>query len=755
MNKILQRVLVLFAFSLLITSCRKKAFDEYYGRPETLEPPIYQVLEAKGNFKSLLATIDKSGYKATLSAAGYWTFFAPNDSAFAVFFKDRGVSGVEALDSGTCRQIITYSLSYNAFNKDRIDDFQSGIGWVANSAYKRRTANYTYVYDGNNTAGTPIKVIASNRNNNTAGLGFYVDADNNNKNIPIFTDTFFRARGLTATDYNYFYPTSTFNGFNVMDAQVISKDMAAENGVIHEVNKVLMALPSLDQYLASKPEYSEFKKIFDKFLIQYIINPTVTNNYQIRNNSTAQVFTKVFNGNLAFSPNNENFLKLQDNDAQTNGYTMFVPTNAVLLNYINTVLLENYTSLETMPVNIIYDFINAHMWQNTVWPSKFNSTLSYLNEEARFNPATDVVDKKILSNGIFYGTNKVQQANVFTTVYGRVYLDPNYSMMQSLMDAELRVVVTNPGQKYTIFMMSNAAIAAAGYSLNPLLSADVRNQWTYIPPNGGTTLTGATAYNRLLRIINMSVIPTPGNELDNLSGSGVAQSYGGEFIKYNANSVQASGNVLRNTNVNVTGSKLSSNGKVYYCDKLLTFSDTSISSDIRKLALSNVRYSPFWRYLSNSAGAYNAATGEITGVPSGLFYTIFIPDSVQIRAAVNAGFLPGTGTAPNKVPNYTPTLPAEQQQVVNFIQYHILNKKCIGTDGKESGSFETVLKRNNGDPTTIFVTNQTPNNVRLTDMEPGPIGPRYGNVINGVTTSNFLSSRCNIHLIDNYLKYVL
>ncbi|MES2773013.1 MAG: fasciclin domain-containing protein [Bacteroidota bacterium] len=753
MNKILQRVLVLFAFSLLITSCRKKAFDEYYGRPETLEPPIYQVLEAKGKFKSLLATIDKSGYTSTLSTAGYWTFFAPNDSAFSAFFKERGVTGVDALDSGTCRQIITYCLAYNAFKKDRVDDFQSTIGWVPNSAYKRRTANYTYVYDGNNTAGTAIKVIASNRNNNAAGVGFYIDADNNNKNIPIFTDTFFASRALTATDYNYFYPTSTFSGFNVMDAQVVAKDIAAENGVIHEVNKVLMALPSIDQYLASKPEYSEFKKLFDKFLVQYILNPTVTNNYQNRTGSTAQVFTKVFNGNLAFSPNNENFLKQQDNDAQTNGYTLFVPTNAVLLNYINTVLLENYTSLETMPVNIIYDFVNAHMWQSTVWPSKFNSTLSYLNEEARFNPTADIVDKKILSNGLFYGASKVQQANVFTTVYGRVYLDPKYSMMQSLMDAELKVVTTNPAQKYTIFMMSNAAIAAAGYSQNPLLSANVNLQWTYVPPGGGTTLTGATAYNRLLRIINMSVVPTPAGELDNLSGSGVAQSYGGEFIKYNANSVQASGNVFSNTSVNVTGSKTSLNGKVYYCDKLLTFSDTTISSDIKKLALSNVRYSPFWRYLSNSAGVYNSATGEIQGVANGLFYTVFIPDSVQIRAAVNAGLLPGTGTAPNKVPNYTPTLPAEQQLVVNFIQYHILNKICIGTDGKTSGSIETVLKNNGGDAVRIFVTNTTPNNILLTDAAQPTA--RYGNVIIGVTTSNFLSNRCNIHLIDNYLKYTL
>ena len=133
----------------------------------------------------------------------------------------------------------------------------------------------------------------------------------------------------------------------------------------------------------------------------------------------------MYNSNLAFSPNNENFLKLQDNDGQADSYSMFVPQNAALTSYINTVLLEHYPTLESLPINVIYDFVNAHMWRTAVWPSKFASTFNAVGEEARFNPATDVVDKKILSNGIFYGTNKVQEANVFSSVYGKAYLDPN------------------------------------------------------------------------------------------------------------------------------------------------------------------------------------------------------------------------------------------------------------------------------------------------------------------------------------------
>src|SRR5687767_5391543 len=147
MNNYMRWILTLLALSMFFSNCRKKAFEEYYGRPENLASPIYQQLEAKGNFKNFIACIDKAGYKATLSAAGYWTLFAPTDNAFQQFFTQRGIADISQLDSGTCKQIVTYSLVYNGLAKDRIGDFQGNAGWVANQGFKRRTANYVGFYD--------------------------------------------------------------------------------------------------------------------------------------------------------------------------------------------------------------------------------------------------------------------------------------------------------------------------------------------------------------------------------------------------------------------------------------------------------------------------------------------------------------------------------------------------------------------------------------------------------------------------------
>lgn len=740
-----------FAFAALVAlaGCKKK-FNEYYERPANLEPPVYQVLQSKGNFKSMLEAIDRAGYKPILSAAGYWTLFAPHDSAFQVYLTSKNLQSVSQLDSAACRQIVTYSLVYNAFRKERLDDYQSGVGWVPSSAWKRRTANYTFVYDGTDTGGNKIKVIASNRNGTV-----YQDADNNNKYIPYFINEFMAAKSLSASDYTYFYPGTAYTGFNVVDAIVTEQDIPAENGVIHVVNKVITALPSIDQYLEGKPEYSTFKSLFDKFLVQYVLNQSVTRRYQVTTGSTENVYTKFYSaptGSLAFSLNNENYL-FGGNDAQQESYTIFAPTNTVLEQYIKNVLLENYpanATLQSVPVGVVYDFVNAHLWQKAVWPSKFSTTTNFLGEEARFNPTTDVVDKKILSNGIFYGTNKVQEANVFTSVYGRAYLDPKYSMMTKLLNYELRPIVSDIGRDFTVFMISDAMLNAAGFTHDASVSNDPYEQYRFTPPAGSTipASTGATTRNRLLRILNLHVIPR--RVLNDLSSEGIANTIGGEFIGFKNNTIFASGNVEANQVVNVSSSKTSKNGRVYYIDKILNFSESFIGAHIEKLGTTPTaatsQYNYFWEFLKTSS-IWNATTKEITGVANGTFYTLFIPNNAAIMQAVKDGMLPGNTTTGVPNFNFATQTNIQREQVVRFIYHHFLDKRTIAPDGEESGSFPTLLKTNLGDPINVFVNN-TLGSMVLTDMT-----NRTATVISPVST--YIGNRIVIHLTNNYLKYTL
>lgn len=743
MNVFVKKISIVISVLLFLAtiSCRKKAFDEYYSRPDSLAAPIYQQLLSKGNFKNILACIDKANYKDILSGAGYWTFFAPNDKAFDQFFIDRGISNINQIDSTTAQQIVTYALVYNAFQKVRMGDYQSTIGWVAKQAFRRRTANYKGFYDDTTFAGQKLKALAVNRN------AAWVLGDNNNKYIPYFVDGFLAARGISATDYNYFY-TTPYTGFNVVNASVVNADIPAENGFIHEIDHVILPLKSIDEYLASKPQFSEFKKLYDKYMVLFAQNTDATTRYKNISGLNDLIFLKIYNAGLAFSLNNENYLKVQDNDAQTNAWTLFAPRNDVFIKYRDSVLLENYPSLDLLPQQIIIDFLNAHMFQTAVWPTKFATSNNVQAEPARFNSGTngqpsDVIDKQILSNGNFYGTSKVQAANVFTTVYGKPYLDPNYTLMTRALDQNYRYTISIPTLQFTIFMMSDQLLKAKGYDYNVNQSA-----WQYTAPGTTAVTIGNVARDRLQRLLGNHIVPTVNDEMANLSGSGIIETIGGEYIKWNAGKFKsaASGNGSFPSTLTAGASKIAINGRAYYSDSLLNYSDTLIGATIRQLgAASTSPFNYFYQYLYSSP-IYTSATGTIVGVDLGAFYTLFIPNNTAIQAAVTAGLLPKNS---NGTPNFAPTTQGGKDSVNNFIKFHFIDKNTIVPDGKKpTGNYNTLYKTASGDVGQVIININTLGTMQLTDRS---ATPRKANVV--IANSNNLTNRCVIHLIDNYLQY--
>src|SRR2546423_1876508 len=137
--------------------------------------------------------------------------------------------------------------------------FVSFLGVIG--SWNTKDDDYDTGFDTDTTSsGQQVKALASNRNNNGITNGgatsYYVSTDNNNKYIPYFTSAFLSNNGLSSTDYSSFYPNTPFSGFNVVNARVTKQDIAAGNGVIHIIDHVVTPLPSIDQYLRMKPEYS-------------------------------------------------------------------------------------------------------------------------------------------------------------------------------------------------------------------------------------------------------------------------------------------------------------------------------------------------------------------------------------------------------------------------------------------------------------------------------------------------------------------
>jgi uncharacterized surface protein with fasciclin (FAS1) repeats len=718
-------------FGLILNSCTSE-IDEYYERPEWLEPTIYDNLKQKGGFDAYLSCIEKAGYRDILGKAGFYTIFAPTDDAFSSFFSENGYASVDDLDTATASRIVKYSIVYNAYPREKIDDYQSTtlLAWDPDKAFKRQTAYYEWVHQEEVNGATEYVFDQNGVPQLPEQNPIFNADDNNNKHIPYFTDQYFQTKALTAYDYNYFFPESEFTGFNVVDAEVVEADILCENGIVHAVDRVILPLDNLEKMLASNPEYSEFKRVLDEYVVEYDIAPqSFLNRYEQVSGKREDVYIKYY-PLLNFAPNCENYMKYgggQTYDAQVDGWTLFVPDNAAVTDFFEKKFLVKYKSLDNMSPQIISEFINAHMFRTTVWPSKFETTSNMFGEPARFDPETNIIEKRFGSNGIFYGTDIIQKTDAFYTVLGDIILDPDYStMLQALSTTELYYIFKNTSLYLTVFLIKNEAFEEIGLTFDT-----DRNTWNLDNANLGNNANLA-----LTRLVKMHMVLS--TDLTNLSGDGIVETYGGEYIRYSGGFVWGAGNVQQSETVFTSGKSVASNGITYRLNRPMTFSVDNIGREIE----SRPQFSVFYDYLLKSAQAtppnyvYDTLNKAITNIASTEDNTLLIPSNAAMQAAVDDGLLPPIGFADFTI--------AQQNKVLAFVMYHIIAKSIVVPDGKISGQRDTYHKTEDG-KATVTVVNE-PGSLSFIDAS-----GRTANIV--IENSNILSNRAVIHQLDNYLKY--
>ncbi len=416
--------------------------------------------------------------------------------------------------------------------------------------------------------------------------------------------------------------------------------------------------------------------------------------------------------------------------------------------------MVNYYSFSNAPSSIVTDLINSYMWTTTIWPRDILTAKNFEVQPASF-ASGNIVDRQMLSNANFYGTNLSHQANLFRSVYGKVYLDPKYSLMNRIFyESDLKVGTTNPAFKYTIFMMSDVEVRKLGYTYDT-----DHSQWAYTDPATPTVTTLSLNQDRLTRIADISVVNTPNGEFNDLSGTGIGETFDGEYVKFVNNKVYGSGNVVDGTSVTIDSSKTAFNGKVYYTKGLLHFAENSetLGQSIERLGMSSdptvsARFNYFYQYMINSAPIYDTFLHNILGAPVGTFFTVFIPTNAAITQAVKAGLLPGNTTTGAPAFTAAGQTPQQQTDVANFILYHILNKNTVAVDGKKSGAYATLLNDINGNAKAVTVYYSNPSDPNTMEVRDSHYVSGQGATVN-LAGSNNLANRALIHSINQVLNF--
>ena len=494
--------------------------------------------------------------------------------------------------------------------------------------------------------------------------------------------------------------------------------MRAENGIVHEVSTVNVPLDNIADIL-SRPENALFKSFVDAkdvygdYLFRTYLevsSPSLLKSLQkiMPHDDINQIYIKYYNG-LAYSLNLENVYDYSSTTykPEKSGYTLFLPTDDALNKYLSNRVFKYYSSGQGVPLEIIQTLIDSHMSSSLVWPANFaqaqNGNGDYLNGKGSGGKSfaeSSIIGGTLASNGLVYHTDSIIRSRIFESVYSEVFLNPAHkwanigfvnnfgtSLREDLQKCELNGFIS---ERYTMIVFDDQLLRTDGFSYS---TSD--NTYSH-------SVTGVSANTRLTRLLREHIFEGLKNsevnsEISSFNTIGItnednwnfAVTSFGDPIRYKSNQIQAAGNIEDNTFVNLT--KLNDtylNGTVWKADGLLQYSPrVSGTSDDKKFKdmtlweyldrarTQNPNVKLFVDYLQKCIKTYpddNTSTA-LDNINSEQFYTVLMPNSTAMQAALGAKLIP-------PIDSVSAAYPDAFARAAFFINSHILQGRVLMDD---------------------------------------------------------------------------
>jgi len=428
---------LLIVFLAVFYSCESE-LDKYYETPGWLKGNAWQVLESEGNFKLFLAAVDRTTndlkYKDLVQGKGIITVMAPTDEAFQAYLTKNGYSSVNDIPVDVINKLVGYHLLYYSFNADAFKDYKpdgiSSVNKYPGMYYKYRTKSTDGVVQIQDpTIDTTIVMV---------------NVVQKERFLPIFSFNYFNSYELNAkSDYEYFYPNSTWTGaenFNVSNASLIpTKDnklaLVTDNGYVYMIDQVLDPLETIYNEIANNSEYNSFLNAYDRF-VTFVNDATESEKYgysvSVRyHQELAPIGLEWTTGKDIPAANDYADLKSLASQA----YTMFVPDNDAMQSFYNKYWKDYYPNLESVNFIPVLTLLQNHIYRGSMlFPTqiesgKFLTDLGTTIQMDRNDPKM----KKVCVNGAVYGLGEVYTPPLFERVTAPMYCDPKYSYFLEMM----------------------------------------------------------------------------------------------------------------------------------------------------------------------------------------------------------------------------------------------------------------------------------------------------------------------------------
>jgi uncharacterized surface protein with fasciclin (FAS1) repeats len=706
---------------IAITGCEKIFEDKHHERfedPPWLDGSILKTLqEDTTGFDIFLALMDRAGYTDKMER-GIYTLFVANDESYREYFNSIGIDSVGQLSNNDARQLFELC--------------------VINSPRSEHQLIYDYIFGAWQGPGSEygalifrIKTLSKTPPQKELVLydpvfkGQTISIISSEKFVPVFSTEFFRDfNGATdGSDYNYFFPDVSWENNLVYNTKWYNANIEVpkicSNGYIYFLDKAVPFIYSIEEYLRNNQDkYGLYYDIAQRFARYFYAG-----RLDDINQTMAYIKSYTASGILGINFADENGPSGSDAVYQRRSiYSALIPTDEALQAYLDTTIFKYYSSLDSVPEVTLSYILQAHLTKHFELPSKMTKTFfNYYSDIIPIDPYKDVVEATILSNGAFFGLNRVLEPLAFKTVTGPLFFNNNYTnFLYALNASGLMSSLSTEEIKATVFAPPDAKLFEWGITYNKSVERLEKRRSD-----------GVWERMNELEIIEFVQDHIIYKELDNLMDEGYVFTESDNVFYHIDNRIISGGNNEDNDEaviVEIIDSKI--NGKLMLLDNVIKAPKKSVAMHIA----TDPGLSEFFQ-LCVQADLIDSLTvqGTLERIPRIKFmidaekWTCFIPDNNAVTTAMANG-----------------NIPQDADSLAGFIRYHFIPDAILVDFYKKTGTYETAASDTLGVPLTLDI------NITAGKMD---VSDRTGQVVTvAPSNANILVSDGIYHKILSVFK---
>ncbi len=443
---------------MVLFSC-KDPMEEHYATPSYLAGSAWDDLEKRGDYSIFLSGVEKVGYEQLVKGRGLVNVMAPNDRAFQLYLSERGFGSIDDMSLEQLTKLITYHLLSEPINKSEYARYNP---YGNQNEFPPNEMGLYYKH------ATNARVPISTEYNPDPLIKDSVKVFHGELLLPVFSQYYFNNKQIdAAANYEYFYAGSSWtddpDGFNVSEASVSEYEIITDNGFIYLIDRVLDPLGTIYTELENEGDNSSFLTLYNRFS-EYVFDEVATE--QFGNGEDLYRFEHIELPNIAAEwPVSDFYASIPL--VKGVGYTVFVPDNNTLEQFYQSYWSDYYPSLSAVNDLPIKWLLNNHVGAGSIlFPQEISEGrwLTAQGTRILFDPIQDVSNKKICTNGAYYGMNKVLVPGMFQSVTGPVFQNPEYRMFLHMVAyTGLYLPLSSDAIEYTVFLPKDGVMENSGY----------------------------------------------------------------------------------------------------------------------------------------------------------------------------------------------------------------------------------------------------------------------------------------------------